>query len=497
MDRANRPSTCRTNAGSGWICFLGLLLVLTLLPPSAAPAAAQSLGPKLQSETAKARKTLRKVGVHVVEVGSGRTVYSYRADELFILASNTKILTTAAALDQLGPGWFFETRFLARGGVHEGVLYGDLGVVGGADPTISGRDFLGDPFGVFRQWAAVLKRQGVERVEGDLFLDHGYFPPPLRHPDWDPAKNLNWYQVPIAALGFYENAMQIRTRPAERTGGRAQIELIPPVPFYEVENRVETTSSWREHRLGVRHDMQGGGELEVWGGIFRRAPYLDAYVAVGDPVGYFGAAMKEAFAQEGIEITGRIRPAERLPGLIWTPLATYRSDLLSIVEVTNRESQNFFAESLIRVLGAERCRLGTWEQGVRVVELFLAEAGLTRGSYHVADGSGLARTNRFSPAQMTTVLRHMAGHRYFAELYGSLPYGGQAGTTMEDRLDESRYGERVHAKTGTLTGVTTLSGYARGRSGRLYAFSVLVNDPAVWLGRRLQDAVAEAIVDLG
>mgnify|MGYP006176396051 CR=1 FL=1 len=185
--------------------------------------------------------------------------------------------------------------------------------------------------------------------------------------------------------------------------------------------------------------------------------------------------------ERGIEIAGRIRPAERLPGLVWTPLATYRSDLLTIVEVTNRESQNFFAESLIRVLGAERCRLGTWEQGVEVVELFLDEAGLTRGSYHLADGSGLARTNRFSPAQMTTVLRHMANHRYFEELYGSLPYGGQEGTTMEDRFDESRYGERIHAKTGTLTGVTTLSGYARGRSGRLYAFSVLVNDPAVWL----------------
>lgn len=495
MARTPRRQPCRTNTESAWFCFLALLLSLVSL--SAAPADAQSLGSKLQSETVQARKSLRKVGVHVVEAESGRTVYSYRADDLFILASNTKILTTAAALDQLGPGWFFETRLLGRGGVHEGTLYGDLGVIGGGDPTISGRDFMGDPFGVFRQWAAVLKRQGVARVEGDLFLDHGYFPPPLRNPEWDPKKNLNWYQVPVDALGFYENAMQVRSRPAERTGGRADIELIPPVPFYEVENRVKTTSSWREHRLGVRHDMEGGGELEVWGGVFRRAPYLDAYVAVGDPVGYFGAAMREAFRREGIEITGRTRPAERLPGLVWTPLTTYRSDLLTIVEVTNHESQNFFAESLIRVLGAETCRLGTWDEGVRAIELFLDEAGLTRGSYHLSDGSGLARTNRFSPAQMTTVLRHMARHRYFQEFYRSLPHGGQAGTTMEERLDESRYGERVHAKTGTLTGVTTLSGYARGRSGQLYAFSVLVNDPAVGLGRRLQDAVAEAIVDLG
>lgn len=438
-----------------------------------------------------------RVGVRVVEVGSGAPHYEHRADELFIAASNTKLATTAAALDALGPGYFFETRLLARGPVEDGVLRGDLAVVGGGDPGISWRPYPwpDDPFGVFRRWAAAMAEIGVREVEGGLLLVHGRFPRPWVHPGWKEENRLKWYQVPVAALGFHENVLQLRAHPGERSGRPAEVELRPPVPGFEPLERVVTTSSWRRH--GLRVDQLGGGPVRVSGGVHRSARHLDAYVAVDDPVTYFGRALLVALEEEGLTVTGGPRPVESLPGLTWRPVAVHRSDLLTAVEITNRESQNLYAESLIKVLGAETCGRGTWERGVRAVEGFLSQVGLEPGSYQLADGSGLSRANRFTPRQLTRLLRFMHGHRWGAELRDSLPRGGEPGTSLEDRLTEPRYGSRVAAKTGTLDGVSALSGYVWGRSGRLYAVSVLVNGGAVWRARRLQDTIVRTLVDHG
>lgn len=483
--------------------FFRTVWVVTLLLGAFSPgrlsatAGGAPLAAALERELAGAGPVARHAGVHVVEVSSGQTRFARRADEPFILASNAKILTTAAALDGLGPGYFFETPLLARGRIDRTsrTLEGDLAVVGGGDPTISGRRHLGDPFGVFRRWAARLRLMGVDRVTGDLILDHGLFPEPGRHPDWNPRNHYKWYQVPVDALGFYENVVRIRLRPDERPGAPARFELYPPVPFLEVTNRVRTLASRRGH--GVDAVMGGDGTLRLDGGIYRGTDHIDTYMALEDPVGWFGAALRASLERRGIRIDGRIRPVDDLPGLGWRQVAVHRTDLLTVIEVTNRESQNFFAESVIRLLGAELCGRGTWPAGVRAVETFLTEAGLEPETYSLADGSGLARTNRMTPRQMTTVLRHMAFHEHGRELIRSLPHGGLEGSSLENRLTEPAYAENVFAKTGTLVGVTTLSGYAKGRSGRLYAFSILIEGGPVWRGRKLQDALVRALVDAG
>lgn len=472
-------------AAEGW---------LVLLLCCAGPVAGQPLERALVVEVARVTRSIPSVGVHVAEVPTGRPVFSHRADDLFILASNTKLATTAAALDRLGPGYFLETPILARGRIQAGVLDGDLAVVGGGDPTISGRHPLGDPFALFRHWARLLRETGVRRVAGDLFLDHGLFSGPWHHPDWDPVQNEKWYQPPVAALDFYENVVRIRALPGTHHGGPARVELSPPVEL-PVHNRVLTLPSRRGQRLRV--SVPGGGEVVAEGGVFRGDPYLEAYAAVQDPVAYFGAALRSAFALEGLTIAGETRPVPRLPGWTWRMVDVYRSDLLSAIEVTNRESQNLFAESLLLLLGRERCRGGNWPSGVAAVQEFLDEVGIPRDRYQLADGSGLSRNNRMTPRQLTTLLAHMARHPHGREYIRSLPHGGQAGTSLERRLAEPAYGDNVFAKTGTLTGVSTLSGYAKGRSGRLYAFSILCNHGAVWRSRKLQDELVRSLIDNG
>lgn len=475
-----------------------LALVLAVATALAGvPAAADELAAAIERQVRAGRRVAPQLGVEVVEIDSGREVYGYHADSLRIVASNTKLVTTAAALDALGPGYLFETRFLMRGALHDGVLDGDLAVIGGGDPNISGRHHQGDPYAVFRGWAAELARRGVTRVAGDLYLDHGLFNGPEVHPDWPERGRDRWYQAPVAALSFSDNCVLVRISPSERVGAPAEVELVPPLDLFALSNRASTTSSARRHRAGVRR-AEGSDELTVFGSVYSRAGPLDAWVSVDDPVVYFGAALADALRHEGIELAGELRPVRRLPGLIWEGVAVHRTDLLTAIEVTNKRSQNFYAESLIKLLGANRCGRGSWEGGLMAAAEFLAGVGIPPGSYEMADGSGLSRGNRFTPAQLTLLLRHMYGHPWGREFIRSLPYSGEEDLSWKKRLAEPPFAGNVFAKTGTILGVSTLSGYAKGRSGKLYAFSILCNQvKSTWDARRLQDRIVMALVDAG
>jgi len=171
----------------------------------------------------------------------------------------------------------------------------------------------------------------------------------------------------------------------------------------------------------------------------------------------------------------------------------------------NKRSQNFYAESLLKLLGAEDCGEGSWRSGARVVSSFLEGLGIAPGSYSYVDGSGMSRNNRFSPRQLTTLLRHMYFHRYGQAYLQSLAYSGESdldppwmNSSLSERLDEDRLKRNVLAKTGGLNGVSTLSGYVKARSGRVYAFSILCNSASArWRANRAQDRIVQTLVDRG
>ncbi|HEX2251744.1 MAG TPA: D-alanyl-D-alanine carboxypeptidase/D-alanyl-D-alanine-endopeptidase [Thermoanaerobaculia bacterium] len=455
------------------------------------PARPAALQAALRSAAERAK--LVALGIHVRDVASGEDVFARSAHDPFILASNTKILTTAAALEVLGPGYLFETGLLARGPVEDGTLAGDLAVVGGGDPLFSWRLPEGDSFWAFRQWAAALRERGIRRVTGDLYLDHGLFGPPEHNPGWNPDNYLKWYQAPVEAFAFDENTVKVSAIPAPRAGQPARVVTVPDLPFFDLQGQVRTVPSWSGNLLRVGRST-GSNVLRVSGGVYVRADKLEFPLSVADPVGYFGAAVRHALAAEGVEVMGELRPVDVLPGLRWEQIAVHRSPLLEVVEITNRESQNLFAEMLVKLVGARRCGAGTWENGTRAVEDFLVELGVERGTFSVADGSGLARGNRLSPAQMTWILAKFLRRPWGQAFLQSLPTGAQEGSSLEKRLED--YAGRVHAKTGTIAGVSTLSGYVRGASGRLYAFSVLGRG-GVGGARDVQDAVVMALGDHG
>jgi D-alanyl-D-alanine carboxypeptidase/D-alanyl-D-alanine-endopeptidase (penicillin-binding protein 4) len=478
-----------------------LLLTLGLLSvgpvPSASPQGAASLVPTalglaLQAEVGRAQHASSELGVHIVELDTGETVYDFNADQPRVIASNTKLLTTAAALDAFGPGYFFETRFVLRGKVRNGVLEGDLGVVGGGDPHISGRDYGGDSYAAFRPWAQTLRERGINRVSGDIYLAHGLFQAPNIHPDWPREQLTRWYEAPVDALSFSDDCILVRVWPSA-TGGRPVVELVPDVPVLRLENTARTTPSSKGQQVII---ARAGDALIVRGSIGRNSGPVETWVTIPDPVRYFGEGLKAALAEGGVGVDGHLRPVDQLPGAIWERVGVHRTDLLSIITVTNKRSQNFYAETLAKYLGAMRCGHGSWPEGTRAIGEFLRGIGVPPGSFTMSDGSGMSRDNRFAPRHLTTLLRHMFFHPAGREFAQSLPFSGEDLGSWKRRMAVPPYRGNVLAKTGTLDGVSALSGYAKAVSGKSYAFSILCNRTS-GDARLAQDRIVMTLIDHG
>jgi len=489
------------------LLFLTLILLLSLGPvPNAAPQGTESgvvqttepapaptpLELALNAQVIQAQRAAAELGVHVVELDSGDTAFAYQPDVPRVIASNSKLFTTAAALDAFGPGYFFETRFVLRGQVRDGVLEGDLGVVGGGDPHISGRDYAGDSYAAFRPWAEALRARGIHRVTGSIYLDHGLFAPPNIHPDWPREQLTRWYEAPVDALSFSDDCILVRVWPSA-SGGRPRVELVPDVPVVRIENTARTTPNRRGQQLIVHRT---GDAVVVRGSIWKNSGPADTWVTIPDPVRYFGEGLRAALAEGGVAVPGPLQPVEELPGTVWERVAVHRSDLLSIIQVTNKHSQNFYAETLAKHLGAVRCRLGSWPGGMQAIAEFVRGIGVPAGSFSMADGSGMSRDNRFAPRHLTTLLRHMFFHPAGREFAQSLPYSGEELGAWKRRMAVPPYRGNVLAKTGTLSGVSALSGYAKAVSGKSYAFSILCNR-TTGDARLAQDRIVMALIDNG
>ncbi len=478
---------------------IALFLVWILLSPSwlGAEALVDGLRRNVNLAVRNAKRVATQVGVHVVDLANGSEAYSYRGDVAHILASNTKLFTSAVALDRLGPSFHFETEILVGGAVTDGgILTGDLAVVGGGDPNLSGRHYDGDPYGPFREWASALRERGIRRIGGDLVLVHGLFADTVIHPDWPRNQLDRWYEAPVAALSFSDNCALIKVKPAARSGEPAVVEIVPALSHLGFQSTATTASRVRNPvRIGRAADS---ALFTISGQIKRQAAPVDRWVTVQDPIRYFGEALRAALAEEGIEHDGNLRPVLRLPDGDWRPVVTHRTDLLTTLEVVNKRSQNFYAEAVLKVLGARHCGDGTWQCGVQAVDGFLAPLGFRPGTYQMADGSGMSRNNRFAARQVTRLLTIMNEHQWGAAFMRTLPVSGEVDLSWEKRLARPPYLGNVLAKTGTLNGVSTLSGYAKGRSGRRYAFSILFNGAgAAWRSRGAQDAIVRALIDHG
>jgi D-alanyl-D-alanine carboxypeptidase/D-alanyl-D-alanine-endopeptidase (penicillin-binding protein 4) len=493
MGRRALPGT-----GRRW-CLLLLAAwgFLTAAAPRVASSPA-SLDDRVAAVLSASALARARVGVHVVALGSGRVIYSRNGTDRFVVASNEKLVTAAAALDALGETYEFVTSLRGGGPIESGVLRGDLVVRGGGDPTFGGSHGDEDATAIFRRWARVLKAKGLVRVAGDVVADDTFFDRVFYHPHWSKGQAWKWYFPTTSAFSINDNCVVVTVSPGSARGKAAVVQIEPADAPVQVLNLCKTDP----RRQTVWFDRQLGSDTIRVGGYVRLGarPY-SGEVTVPDPAFYAAVLLKSALEQEGIAVDGRARvvaEGQKPAGQGVEPLCERRAALVPVLRTMLKFSHNHYAEQVIKTVGAEASGVGSWETGLARGAQFLERLGFKDSEFDLADGSGLSRYNRLTPALLAGLLAHMAESEHGAAFRSLLAVPGEDGT-LNNRLSAEPYRSSVVAKTGYVNGAGALSGYARTRAGVEVAFCIFVNDQPGSLGsyskRQVLDAICRAIVD--
>ncbi len=426
---------------------------------------------------------------------SGRIVFERNGERLFQPASNAKLVVSAVAAALLPPDFRFRTSVYATVPIAaDGVLHGDLVLYGRGDPTLSDR-YYPTRFGAFESLADQLRARGLSRVEGDLIADASYFDSTAIHPSWE-AYDLNWwYGASVTALGFNDNAVDFTISPGV-VGAPPIISFQPDLGVVRFTNNARTVGFDQPRTLDFRRRV---GTNDVWaeGDVPLDARPWTENFAVHDAPAWTAAAFRHALRSQGITVTGAVRVVFD-PGATTTarqagPLAEVRSrPLADIIEPILETSHNWYAEMLLKTLGRELGRGGSWEAGLEVERRFLIDSlGVDSTMFRLADASGLSHWNLITPRAFVQLLTAMRDHRRFESFRDALPVGGVRGT-LRSRFRGTGLTGRVRAKTGSIANTNTLSGYVETPSG-VWTFSIQINNHAAGNRealRRIDDIVA-------
>ena len=429
-----------------------------------------------------------RLGFAVYSVKHQRFEAAYNDSELLVPASTLKLIVTAAALDTFPVNTYpttelevYGTLTRAKGGR---TLRGALRVNGGGDPNISDR-FFPDAVTPLRAWADSLKALGIDTVRGQITVSDTFFTGPHKPVAW-PARHFNtWYGAEISALSFNDNCFEIFVEPGQSKGAPARVRVEPNVGYVNVINNT-STGAGGANRVSL---SQRAGETTVilTGSIGVNAGARKWLLPVRNPTAYFRSGFLRALQEGGIvfveEAATRQPPMPRLRSFKLTT-----APMASMVDEINQRSQNLHAEMLLRHLGKRVRGNGSVEGGIAAEKDFLATLGLDPAAFDLHDGCGLSDRNHVRPHEMTLLLAHMARHRYAEDYIASLASPGLDGATGK-RLRNYADAGLVRYKTGSLSGVAGLAGYAFAADGDTLAMVFLLN------GYSAPAAAASAMLD--
>jgi PBP4 family serine-type D-alanyl-D-alanine carboxypeptidase len=457
----------------------GTALALSLLM-AAAPALAREPSPadlkkRIDAVTARAPLGSGWWGIEVRSLRSGRVLYALNAQRSFTPASTMKLVTTAAVLDALGPDARLRTTVETAGRLDAfGRILGDVYLVGRGDPSLTAGGTGGRVTAPLEELADRLQAAGVRRIEGRLVGNDGYFPGPRRAERWNWADLVWCYGTEVSALVFNDNCAALTAAPGERAGDPARVDRSPATQHYRVVSSVTTSAANVPPQMRLERDL-GTMEFRLSGTLPLGGQPWDGSVAIEDPARYAATVFAEVLKARGIEVMGGVdTSAAALPAGA-RALASHESPpLAQVLQLINKPSQNLYAEMMLRQVGARAKGRGSLEEGLEAVDEFLRRSRVTTTAWNLEDGSGLARTDLVTPHGMVDLLVAMDRHPHREAYIASLPIAGVDGT-LADRMKGTAAAGRIHAKTGTLTQVNALAGYAATREGDRLAFCIVLN----------------------
>jgi D-alanyl-D-alanine carboxypeptidase/D-alanyl-D-alanine-endopeptidase (penicillin-binding protein 4) len=458
---------------------------LALLLGASAARAEDGLAARLDAALASRGLRGARIAALVVDREDGRVLYARDADRALVPASNMKILTALAALSAFGPTHRFHTEVLADAVPDASGAVDHLYLRAGGDPALTSEDLW--------RLAAEVRAAGVRSVRQGLVLDASCFDSQLWNPAWGEVSSRAYY-APISCLTVNYGAFGVRIAPGAAPGDPVAVSLEPPAAFLRPVVRAHTGPGRLHERLIVdRRRVPGAEEVVVSGDAPAGAEPIAMFRSVLDPVSYAGSVFEMQLAANGVEVSGGLA-AGSVPEGAASLLVFQGKPLGEIVRLFVKYSNNAIAESLVKALGARGGEAGSWKGGLTALHAELTGLGIAVDRITQVDGSGLSYDNRVPPRVFVQAL--LTAHRSFRfgpEFEAALPIASGDGT-LQERVGPAAYA--VRAKTGLLTRVTGLSGFAHRADGHVVAFSVLTNG---WRGGAEEamagvDAFAAALV---
>ncbi len=446
-----------------------LFLVVFLI--SGSPAFAEE---NFKSELQKLIKHLgvpeADLGLYVT-LGEGENpevVIDLNSRKKMIPASISKVATTSAVLEQFPPGYKFKTLLLSNGEVQGKTLKGDLILKGGGDPSFVAENmwFLVNSF----------KRNEIQKVEGDIVVDDTLFDQKRYDSSRQPERVDRAYDAPVGAMSFNWNSVNIFVRPSGKKGEPAKVFLDPENDYVRLVNRATTTSGTESSIVASRVEDKNfvGDVIHVSGKIGLNSKEVVIYKNITQPDLWAGYNLKSFLAQRGILVTGKVRAGKTPEKAVVLAESESKSVEQSLQDM-NKFSNNYIAEMLTKDLGALSGQPGTLDGGMEMINTHLKKLGLPQDQYYFQNPSGLTRDNRISAFSMWKIIHHLINDfQVQPEFLTSLPIAGIDGT-LKKRMKNSPGQRWVRAKTGFLTDVVSLAGYAGRRDGRVFTFTFIFN----------------------
>ena len=446
-----------------------LMLVLGRTPQVVAQTATvagdicpRELGAQIDAIANRAEFSRSRWGILIQPLSSTATLYSRDSQKYFIPASNVKLLTTAAALQKLGADFRIKTSVYSG---ENGSLY----VVGRGDPSIAETEL--------KSLAQQLKRRGISGVN-ELIGDDSYFQGSGVNPNWEWEDAQAGYGAPVNSLIFNQNAIELLLSP-QAIGQPLKVTFAEPklANQWQIQNNSVTVAQNESEFIEVGREFDRSA-IRVSGQLKVGAASESAYVAVVNPANNFVQQFQQVLVAEGIPVKQAL-VASTSSNLDRELAAVESPPLAELIKETNRESNNLYAEVLLRLLGKVTAQMpvpqeDTSQIGLKELKTALTQLGVNPNSYKLADGSGLSRHNLISPEALVQTLRLMANSPTASVYRASLPVAGESGT-LKNRLSSTPNRVILQAKTGTLSGVSALSGYIEVPNYEPLVFSIIVN----------------------
>jgi serine-type D-Ala-D-Ala carboxypeptidase/endopeptidase (penicillin-binding protein 4) len=435
-------------------------------------------------------------GISIRSAEKGEVIYERGSQTRLRPASNLKLLTAAAALETLGEDHVFQTELYIKGVQVGHVLQGNVYLKGKGDPTLLEKDF--------DELAASLKHRQVKFVHGDLIGDDSWYDDVRYSQDLVWSDEQEYYGAAVSALTASPNedydtgTIIVELAPGEKAGKRATVKLEPETDYVKVINKTKTVSADANNKIEIERS-HGTQVITVTGTIPEDAGVTKEWVSVEDPTEYALSLFEKSMKKYGIKVLGKRKKGKTPVGAHM--IATHQSMKLSQLLIPFMKlSNNSHAEVLVKEMGKEADGEGSWKDGLKVARNQLKSMGLDMQTIMMRDGSGISQVNMIPANEITKLLYAIQEKTWFPAYLNALPIAGNenrmVGGTLRKRMKGTLAAGNVRAKTGTISGTSSLSGYVTTKRGEKIIFSIILNNFVAEKGiTAIQDKIAVMLAE--